>query len=117
MATALSELAPGLRVDVFSDSFDFGLEGQYTLGIYMSQGKTHLGSPKAELVRIHHYPVIILPSENLFQMLQVLLFIFAGDTNVVSIGTAEGETAQDTIEKAVEDLGGQCVIRMALGVI
>ncbi len=39
-------------------------------------------------------------------MLQVLLFIFAGDTNVVNIDPAEGETAQDTIEKAVEDLGG-----------
>ncbi len=40
--------------------------------------------------------------ENLFQVLQVL----ASDKNVVNVGAAEAETAQDTIDEALESLGG-----------
>ncbi len=39
-------------------------------------------------------------------MSQVLFFILAGDTNVVNVGTAEVENAQDTIANALEGLGG-----------
>ncbi len=43
---------------------------------------------------------------NFFQMSQVLFFILACDGNVVNVGTAEVETAQDTINKTLEGLGG-----------
>ncbi len=36
----------------------------------------------------------------------MLFFILAGDKNVVNIGTSVVETAQDTIDKALEGLGG-----------
>ncbi len=36
----------------------------------------------------------------------MLFFIPAGDENVVNVGTAEVETAQDTIDKALEGLRG-----------
>ncbi len=47
-----------------------------------------------------------MPSENLFQVLQVLFFILAGDKNVVNVGTAVVETAQNTIDEALEGPGG-----------
>ncbi len=34
------------------------------------------------------------------------MFILAVDKNVVNVGTAEDETAQDTIDKTLEGLGG-----------
>ncbi len=36
----------------------------------------------------------------------MLFFILAGDKNVVNVGTAEVETAEDTIDEALEGLGG-----------
>ncbi len=44
--------------------------------------------------------------ENLFQALQVLFFILAGDTIVVNVGTTEVEGVEDTIDKELEGPGG-----------
>ncbi len=36
----------------------------------------------------------------------MLFFILTGDNNAVNVGTAEVEAAEDTIDKALEGLGG-----------
>ncbi len=89
----LSELVPGSRIRVFSNSYDFGLDRPYTLKICHVTGE----NVPLVLLKLHMSEFTTIPlssnrRKTFFHALKVLFFIVVGDKNAVNVGTEEFET-------------------------